>query len=195
MRMPALSTSPISFSGESFVHHVGAFDDHVGRGEVDIGGAHRLDGDEADVPVAGLGAFEHLARRLVGHELHRHVEPLGKRRGEIGRDALRLAARALLRQHRVAEVDRGAELAGRRKILQHLRRRRGLRACGERRGKQQRNGGQRSQHFGPPVRQGLCAAPRYAGKERDMRAARKRQNWNTAANAARVPVKFQGGQP
>jgi hypothetical protein len=43
-----------------------------------------------------------------------------------------------------------------------------------------------------PVAAGWSPPPRYAAKERDLCAARKRQNWNTAENTDRVPIKFQG---
>src|SRR5262245_66167252 len=57
--------------GRVLGHHVGALDEHVRRGEVDLGGAHRLDGDEGDVPGTGFESLEYLAGRLEGDELER----------------------------------------------------------------------------------------------------------------------------
>jgi len=109
---------------------VSAFDDDVGRREVHLRCAHRLDSDEADINAAGGERFEHLAGDRERHVVERHAQPLGQRGSQFGRDAARLAVRALLRQHAVAEIDRRAQLAGRRQVLQHRGRRRGLREGG-----------------------------------------------------------------
>jgi hypothetical protein len=42
-------------------HRVDAFDDHVRRGELDLGRAHRLDRQEHDVHLSGLQRLERLA--------------------------------------------------------------------------------------------------------------------------------------
>ena len=74
-----------------------------------------------------LAPVEHFAGRGVDDVIDRHAEPLGERRREFGCDTVGLAIRPLLRQHAVAEIDRGAEFAGRRQVLENLERRRILR--------------------------------------------------------------------
>src|SRR6185437_1813461 len=92
-------------------HHVGALDDDVGRGEIDDGRAHRFDRDEADVPFTLAGGIEYLAGGVIGNEFDRYAEPLAQFAREIGRDALGLAGGfVLLRENRIAEVDRRPQL-------------------------------------------------------------------------------------
>ena len=53
---------------------------------------------------------EHLAGGVERHELDRHAKPPAELAGEVDRDAARLAGRGVaLRQHGVAEIDRGAQ--------------------------------------------------------------------------------------
>ena len=110
-------------------HHVGALDQHIGRGEVDLGGAHRLDREEGDVPGAALQRIEHLAGGVEDHELERQAEALGQFPRQIGGDAQRLAVRPLLRQHGIALVDRRAQRAGRGKTLTDVGRSLSSREC------------------------------------------------------------------
>ena len=92
---------------------------HIGRGEFDLGGAHRLVGDKGDIDGAGLDGVEHLAGRLEGDEFDRHAKPLAELAGEVRRDALGLSGRVvLLRQHAIAEIDGRAQRAGGAKFLQ-----------------------------------------------------------------------------
>ena len=62
--------------------------------------------------LPALQRIERLAGAVEDHELDRHAEPLAEFAGQFDGDAERLAVRALLRQHAVALVDRGAKLAG-----------------------------------------------------------------------------------
>ncbi len=100
-------------------HHVDALDDDVGRGEVDLGGAHRLDGEEDDIDLAGLERLERLAGGVERKQLDADAEALRELAGEVGRDAGRRLRRAL-RQHRIAEIDGGAKLAGGGEILEDV---------------------------------------------------------------------------
>src|SRR5919201_5196828 len=91
-------------------HQIDPLDDHVGRGESDLGGTHRLDRQEGNVPAARLEALEYLAGGLERDELERHVEPPRKLAREIDRDAAWLVRRRVsLHQHRVAEIESGAQ--------------------------------------------------------------------------------------
>ena len=111
--------------------------------------AHRLDGDKADVPFVLGRAVEDFSRRRIGHELDRHAETFGERRGKLGRDADRLAVRTLLHQHRVAEIHRGAELAGGRQILEDFGGGRRLRERRSRCRDEHSKRGDNSRHGGP----------------------------------------------
>ena len=65
-----------------------------------------------------LRRVEHLAGGLEGDELDRHAEPPPEFAREVDRDALGLASGfVLLRQHRIAEVDRRAQLAAGREVI------------------------------------------------------------------------------
>src|SRR5207302_5511056 len=64
---------------------------------------------------------ERLAGGIEACELARYAEAFRELARELGRDAARRVGRAL-RQHDVAEVDRGAQLPGRRQILHHVSR-------------------------------------------------------------------------
>ncbi len=67
------------------MHHVGAFDNEIGRGECDLMRARRFDCQERDVPGARAGTFEPVDGRVVGDELDRDTEPLAKLAREIKR--------------------------------------------------------------------------------------------------------------
>ncbi len=67
------------------------------------------------------GGVEHLAGGVIGDEFDRNAEPLAKFARQIGRDALGLAGGfVLLRQHAVAEIDGGAQFAGRGEVLKRV---------------------------------------------------------------------------
>ncbi len=100
-------------------HHVVAFDQNIGRGEGDLGGTHRLDREERDVPAASLERLEHLAGSVVGRHLQLDTEPLGELAREINGDAARRLRRPLC-QHDVAEVDGGTQLAGGGEVLHDI---------------------------------------------------------------------------
>ena len=101
-------------------HQVHAFDHDIGRRECDVGAAHRIDREKTNVPGAGLEAYHHIACLLVGHERDRHAEAPRQFAGEVGRDSAGLAGdRTPRREHRVAEVDRGAHLARGGQVSQH----------------------------------------------------------------------------
>ena len=98
-------------------HEIDAFDYRIGRSEADVGRAQRVDREKAHVPSLRLEPFDHLARRVVGHEFDRDAQAPRKLAREVDRDAARLAGRGVLAgEHRVAEVDRRAKLARRRKV-------------------------------------------------------------------------------
>ena len=73
-------------------------------------------------------AANDFAGRLEFDQLDRHAEPLAELARKIDADAAELAARGFLRQHRIAEIDAGAQLAGGRQLLEHLGGHRRLRA-------------------------------------------------------------------
>ena len=152
MRTPGLSTSAISFSGRILRHHVGALDDDIGRAELDLGGAHRLDRDEGDIPHIVFNRAEHLAGGAIDDEFDRHAKPPPELAREIWRDAFRLAGRrVLLRQYRVAKVDRRSQLAGGREIFQHVGRYGALGQAGNRRSKKHGSSREKCMHGIPFV--------------------------------------------
>src|SRR5262249_23924658 len=103
-------------------------------------------------------------------ELERHAEALGKLARQIRRDAARLAVRPLLREHAVAVVDRGAQLAGRRELLQRL----GRHLCGGRlRGKRKRRSKYQADHRRPPRLFASAPSAPYASALRAPRACKK----------------------
>ena len=102
-------------------HHVGALDDDIGRAELDDRGADRLDRDKGDVPVAAARVVEHLAGGVVGYQLDRNAQPPPEFVREVGRDAFDLSGGfVLLRQYRIAEIDRGAQLSDGRQFLERV---------------------------------------------------------------------------
>ena len=117
--MPGLSTSAGDFRALLLRHDVAALDDHIGRGELDLGGAHRLDRQKHDVDLARFIASNALPAPSKQVSCARHAEPLGQLARERRRDAARIVGRAV-RQHDVAEIDRGAQRAGRRQLLQNV---------------------------------------------------------------------------
>ena len=104
-------------------HQVRSLDQHIGRSEGDLGGAHRLDREKGDVPGQRIGRHrfrrvEYAAGSVEGDETHRHAEPMTQFARQVGGGAARrLFAVATLRQHAVAVIDRGAQHASRREIL------------------------------------------------------------------------------
>ena len=116
MRTPARSTSSLVFDRRAAGHHVRAFDDHVGAGEVDVGAAHRIDRQEDDIQLALLDASVTLPAASNTVNAIGTPSRLASSRARSHRYAARLAGRrVLLRQHGVAEIDRHAQLAGRSK--------------------------------------------------------------------------------
>jgi hypothetical protein len=97
-------------------HHVGALDQHVGRREGDLVRAHRVDGQEGDVPDVSVRRVRDLAGGVERDEVDRHIEPAAELAGEVDRHAAKRAGRVALRQHRVAVVDRGAQAPARREL-------------------------------------------------------------------------------
>ncbi len=101
-------------------HEVRPFDQHVRRRERDQRAALRIDREEADVGLLALDEFDRLAGRVDRLEARGDAEPLRDLAREVDGDADRLAAVAGLREHRIAEVDRDAQVAGRRERLQQF---------------------------------------------------------------------------
>ena len=101
-------------------HRIDALDEHIGRGEIDLGRTRRLDRQEADVAVCRLHRFERLAGAVDRDDLELDAEPVGERAGEIDRDARRHAGGVKLHQHRIADIDGGAQPAGRGEFLHEL---------------------------------------------------------------------------
>ena len=82
--------------------------------------AHRVDGEEGDVPDVRLRRVRHLAGGVERDEVDRDPEPAAELAGEIDRHAAKRAGRVALRQHRVAVVDRGAQAPARRELVHDL---------------------------------------------------------------------------
>ncbi len=94
-------------------HRIDALDDDIGCGEIDLGGARRLDREEADVAGGALHRVEGFAGAVDDDLLQRHAEPLRKLLREIDGDAARRPGhRVALHQHRIGDVERGAQRAG-----------------------------------------------------------------------------------
>ena len=93
-------------------HQIRALDQDVRLGKADLRRAHRLDREKADVPRVRRQALEHFARLVVEDELERNAEPSRQLAGEVGGDAAG-AVTLPPREHRVAEVDGGAQRARR----------------------------------------------------------------------------------
>ena len=68
-------------------HRVHALDQHVRRGERDLRRAGGLDGEEADVRLAGSGRGEGVASPREAAELDRDAEPGGDLAPDVDRDA------------------------------------------------------------------------------------------------------------
>src|SRR5262249_49155244 len=64
-------------------YDVGALDHDIGRGEVDAGGAHRVDRQERDIPGALLQRVEYFAGGIEGDEFDRDGEALGQLAREL----------------------------------------------------------------------------------------------------------------
>ncbi len=93
-------------------HRVDAFNHRIGRSEVDLDGAHRVDRQKDDVQGSGLERIEDFAGRIKSHVLDGKAELAGKFAGKIARySAWGAAGRVRLGQHRVAEIDRDAQPA------------------------------------------------------------------------------------
>ena len=102
---------------------VGSLDHDIRRGECDVVGTPGIDGQERDVPHAGLDRIRDLPGCLEQDELDRNAEPAGELAGEIDRNPPRLAGRrVLLSQNGITKVDGCPQLAFRRNLLDHLRR-------------------------------------------------------------------------
>ena len=106
----------VPLQGRVGADEVGALDDDVRRGVVHVGGTHGIDRDEGDVDPALLDRFGDLAGRLERHELGREAEPPRRLPRQVDRQAARLSGGAAAREDRVAEVDGGAETAGRAEV-------------------------------------------------------------------------------
>ena len=130
----------VALQGRVVAHEVGAFDDHVGRGVLHVGPAHRIDGHEGEVDLLRLHRFHHAAGRFEGDQLGGHAELLCRLAGQIDRYAHRLAVRATVGEDGVAEIDGRAQCARPAELGERGRTRgRGARAGGEPEG-QQRSG-------------------------------------------------------
>jgi len=93
---------------------VAAFDQHVRRRERDVGAALRVDREEADVGAVADDGVDRLRGAVDHDELEPHAEPLRELAGEVDGDSLRRAGRVVAAgEHRVAEVDGGAQRAAR----------------------------------------------------------------------------------
>ena len=98
-------------------HEIARLDLEVRRREVDLGRAHRLVGEERDVPRARLAAVGELAGLVVVDELDREAGAAVDLARKIRGDPAGLAAgRRPLGKQEVAEVEPDAELAGRRQL-------------------------------------------------------------------------------
>jgi hypothetical protein len=93
-------------------HRVHALDQHIRRGERDPRRPGGLDGEEADVRVAGRRRLEGVACPREAAELHGDAEPGGDLAPDVDGDAGRRGRRAL-DKHRVVQVERGPQHAGR----------------------------------------------------------------------------------
>ena len=94
-------------------HQVGAFDEHVRGGEGNAGATARVDGEEADVgPFLGDGGHG-LGSHFHGDQFQFQTQQAGEGTRQVDRHAGGLVAVGLLpRQHGIAQVDDGAQLAG-----------------------------------------------------------------------------------
>jgi hypothetical protein len=102
-------------------HRVHALDQHVRRGERDLRGAGGLDGEEADVRLAGGSGGEGVAGTGEAAELDGDAEPGGDLEPDVNGDARRRGRRPL-DEHRVVQVERGPQHAGRCEIGDDARR-------------------------------------------------------------------------
>ena len=73
--------------GRGLRDHVGPLDQDVRSRERDVGGPHRIDGQEGHVPRARLRGLEHLSGRVEGHERCLDTEAAGQLAREIDGDA------------------------------------------------------------------------------------------------------------
>ena len=102
-------------------YQIGRLDQGVGGAERDLLRARRLGGDQADVPDPGPGGIGEFARARVRDIGDRHAQALGDFARHVGSDALGLARGApAADQEEVAEVDAGAQHAGRGKLGEHV---------------------------------------------------------------------------
>src|SRR3954453_5179145 len=95
-----------------------ALDEHVGSGEGEVCRTRGVDGQKADIAGAGLEGGEGLSGGVERDQVDGQAETPAEFAGEIDRDSARLAGgRIALGEHRVAEVDGGAQAPGRRELL------------------------------------------------------------------------------
>jgi len=95
------------------LHEIAAFDQHIGRAERDVGAAHRIDGEEADVRLFRRDDVDRLAGGVHDDQFQLHAEAPREFAGKVDGHATRAAVFALAGEDRIAEVDGGAQLAGR----------------------------------------------------------------------------------
>ena len=145
-------------------HDVDALDHGVGRGEGDLGGARRVDGEETQVGRPRSHGREGLAGGVEADERGRHSQSARDLARDVDRDAGRRSW-AALRENRVAEVDRGSQDARRREVVEDV----GRRGAGGHTGRV----GQRTE--------GLARCPRW---ENSVPMSRRIHTWSVAAVAS-----------
>ena len=100
---------------------VGPFDDRVWRGEQDPGGAQRVYGQEGHVPRLRLERGDNAGGGVECHKRHRHGETGPELACQVDRYTRRLTPlQTAVREHRVAEIDRGAQHAARSQLVNDL---------------------------------------------------------------------------
>ena len=115
-RTPSRSTSATDRDGRVDGHDVDALDDDVGRGEGDLGRARRVDGEEAEVGRARRHRLERLARRVEADAATTGTPSRSPTSRAMSTVTPAGRLRSALRENGVAEVDRGAQDAGRREV-------------------------------------------------------------------------------
>ena len=100
------------------MYRVPAFDVQIGFGERNRLSAFGIDGKESNVGFAVGDSVHGLAGGVKDHEFDTDAQTIGQGLGNVDRDAVRRRAGSIApRQHRIADIDRGAQRSGRR---QHL---------------------------------------------------------------------------
>ena len=92
-----------------------ALDEDVGRAEGELLGADRVHGEEADVRGTVADRVDRLAGGVPEDQLDGHVQTSAELVGDVDGDACGVLGRPV-GQDRVAEVDRGAQHPGGRKV-------------------------------------------------------------------------------